>query len=560
MFKNKTKFVKNLTLASLMLFGFVLFKPVSKQIQTPKYPTPEVKPVSSAPVTSNNQNQKSTTTSPSPKTTPVSISNSIKKLPSKHNSPTLKSSPAHPQIPYYLLATTNDPQLTNTWFHNKIQTNLAWELTTGASNVTVAVIDTGFELNHEDLANKWFQNTNEMGMTQDSDFCWTGTPVEKSTNNCDDDQNGYIDDWRGYDFFYVDNNPQAGQVNPTGEGTRHATMVAGTIGATANNSIGSVGVDQQVKILPLQVFSDDGEAYTDDIASAIDYATDMHAKVISLSLGTNQYDSTLLSSIDRAIANGTLVVASSGNCALNDEPICNSLTPPGRMVYPALYPQVLAVGATDSNDVRSNFSSYGPQLDVVAPGSAISPLPVYNNGSLNSYATAYGTSFSAPIVAGIASLLIAQNPSITTSDLIANITDSADTVAEMNSQTFTNEYGYGRANAHKATLLGLAKTQTNLLGNELAEPSLPPVGNLWRALTAPVINDEWLLFGCRTYQTDYCSVTLTNNYTKYQANSLNKSDQIRYIFIKGSTMNSSGAWTATAHNNYFASNITSITK
>ena len=376
MFKNKTKFVKNLTLASLMLFGFVLFKPVSKQIQTPKYPTPEVKPVSSAPVTSNNQNQKSTTTSPSPKTTPVSISNSIKKLPSKHNSPTLKSSPAHPQIPYYLLATTNDPQLTNTWFHNKIQTNLAWELTTGASNVTVAVIDTGFELNHEDLANKWFQNTNEMGMTQDSDFCWTGTPVEKSTNNCDDDQNGYIDDWRGYDFFYVDNNPQAGQVNPTGEGTRHATMVAGTIGATANNSIGSVGVDQQVKILPLQVFSDDGEAYTDDIASAIDYATDMHAKVISLSLGTNQYDSTLLSSIDRAIANGTLVVASSGNCALNDEPICNSLTPPGRMVYPALYPQVLAVGATDSNDVRSNFSSYGPQLDVVAPGSAISPLPV----------------------------------------------------------------------------------------------------------------------------------------------------------------------------------------
>lgn len=560
MFKNKTKFVKNLTLASFLLFGFVLYKPVSKQNQTPKYPTPEVKPVSSAPVTSNNQNQKSTTTSPSPKTTPVSISNSTKNLPSKHKSPTLKSSPAHPQIPYYLLATTNDPQLTNTWFHNKIQTNLAWELTTGASNVTVAVIDTGFELNHEDLANKWFQNTNEMGMTQDGDFCWAGTPAEKSTNNCDDDQNGYIDDWRGYDFFYTDNNPQAGQVNPTGEGTRHATMVAGTIGATANNSIGSVGVDQQVKILPLQVFSDDGEAYTDDIASAIDYATDMHAKVINLSLGTNQYDSTLLSSINRAIANGTLVVASSGNCALNDEPICNSLTPPGRMVYPALYPQVLAVGATDSNDVRSNFSSYGPQLDVVAPGSAISPLPIYNNGSLNSYATAYGTSFSAPIVAGIASLLIAQNPSISTSDLIANITDSADTVAEMNSQTFTNEYGYGRANAHKATLLGLAKTQTNLLGNDLAEPSLPPVGNLWRALTAPVINDEWLLFGCRTYQTDYCSVTLTNNNTKYQANSLNKSDQIRYIFIKGSTMNSSGAWTATAHNNYFASNITSITK
>lgn len=492
----------------------------------------------------------------------ISTANSINKTKhhqGSHNSPTLKASPAHPQIPYYLLGTTNDPQLPSTWFHSKIQTNRAWDLTTGSSSVTVAVIDTGFELNHEDLSNKWFQNANEMGMTQVGDFCWTGESVEKSTNNCDDDQNGYVDDWRGYDFFYVDNNPQAGQVNPTGEGTRHATMVSGAIGAIANNSLGSVGVDQQAKILPLQVFSDDGEAYTDDIASAIDYATDMNANVINLSLGANQYDGTLLSTIDRAINNGTLVVASSGNCALNDEDFCHSLTPPGRMVYPALYPEVLAVGATDINDQRSDFSSYGAQLDLVAPGSAISPLPVYNNGSLNSYATAYGTSFSSPIVAGIASLLIAQNPSITVSQLITILTSSTDTTANMNSQTFTDEYGFGRANAHKATLLGLAKTQTSLLGEEFPHSDIPPVANIWRSSSSPIANDEWLLFGCRVYLTDYCTITLTNGPAKYTANNSTKGDEIKYIFIKGSALNS-GLWQASAHSNDFASQVTTLTK
>lgn len=498
--------------------------------------------------------------SSTPATTP-SLTTTPKALKTYKNiSPTLKASPSHPQVPYYLLATVNDPFFGSSWFHNKIQTNRGWDLSTGSNAVTVAVIDTGFELNHEDFTDRWYQNTGETGQTQNGDICWTGSPAEKPTNNCDDDQNGYIDDWSGFDFFYNDNNPQAGQINPIGEGTQHGSLVAGVVGATANNNKGSVGIDQNTKIMPLQVFSDNGEAYTDDLVSAIDYATDMNANVINLSLGSNQFDATLLSAINRAHANGTLVIAASGNCALNDEEFCNNLTAPGRMTYPALYNNVLAVGATDTNDVRSNFSSYGSELDVVAPGQSIGPLPVFNNGNTNSYATANGTSFAAPIVSGTASLLIAQNPNITISELNEIITNSTDTTPEMNGQFFKNEYGFGRVNTHKASLLSLAKTQTNLLGSEFTQPALPPIGNLWRASSSPVANDEWLLFGCRTYQTDYCSVTLTNNNTKYQANSLNKSDQIRYIFIKGSAMNNSGAWTATAHNNYFASNITSFTK
>lgn len=554
--KNKKPTLKIfIFLCILTTFGLLL-KTQNRQPSSPNLPTKqnqstEPKSIDQS-VVKNSNNSKA-------KINSASISQPTKPQPHKHNSPTLQIRPAHPQIPYYLLGTTNDPQFPNTWFHNKIQTNRAWDLSTGSATVTVAVIDTGFELNHEDLANKWFKNNNEMGLTQVSDICWTGTPTEKSTNNCDDDQNGYVDDWQGYDFFYVDNNPQAGQINPNGEATRHGTMVAGAVGATANNSKGSAGVDQQTKILPLQVFSDDGEAYTDDIASAIDYATDMNAKVINLSLGSNQYDDTLLSAINRAQNSGVLVVAASGNCALNDEEFCNSLTAPGRMVYPALYPQVLAVGATDSNDQRASFSSYGPQLDVVAPGSSISPLPVYNNGGLNYYATASGTSFASPIVAGLASLLIAQSPEITITELTNSIITSTDTTAEMNNQPFTNEYGYGRVNAHKATLLGLAKSQTQQLGSEMQFANLPPVGAVWRANADPIANDEWLLFGCRVFQSDTCSVILTNGSNKYTASSLNKADQIRYLFIKGSAM-TSGNWQASAHSHEFASAITTLTK
>ena len=118
----------------------------------------------------------------------------------------------------------------------------------------MAVIDSGFELNHEDLVNRWRSNLSESGQTQDGDNCWTGSAQDKSTNNCDDDNNGYIDDYRGYDFINNDNSPQAGTTNTSGDTVHHGTMVAGVIGATTNNNIGNSGIDQNVKILPLQIF------------------------------------------------------------------------------------------------------------------------------------------------------------------------------------------------------------------------------------------------------------------------------------------------------------------
>lgn len=574
--KNKFDLRKIFTLVStlsvLTLAGtFITHKKFTINNQPP-YQTPSI----TLPDSSNNSgltnngsgpanNPANSTSSNQTPATYVSSANikqpkSINRQPLESVSPTLAQNPNALKIPYFLLGTTNDPWLGNSWAMTKIQANRAWDLSTGSSSVAVAVIDTGFELNHQELANRWFTNSGEIGQTAPGDYCWDGAQKDKSTNNCDDDQNGYIDDFKGYDFANLDNSPQAGETNANGEATHHGSMVAGVVGAAANNNVGSAGIDQSAKILPLQVFTDDGQADTNTVTAAVDYATDMGVKVINLSLGSDTADPTLLSAINRARTNGVLVIAASGNCALNDDPICNNLPTPGRMTYPALHPQVLAVGSTDTNDNRSNFSSYGPQLDISAPGDAVGPLPVFYNNATNYYSNGSGTSYAAPLVAGLASILIAQNPGATLTELENTLKQSADTTPEMNSNTFSNFYGFGRINAHKATLLNLAKTQTNLLGNELTKVSLPPAGALWRASTGSVAIDEWLLFGCRTFQTDICTVTLTKGASKYQADSLERGDQIRYLFVKGSTLNSNGTWSATAHNSHFASSITTITK
>lgn len=534
--------------------GFTLFALLllpSSSPHTPPTPPEQPKPTA--------LNQPDTSNEPQNKPpTPTAKSNGQEP---ELSSPTLEANPNAPEVPYYLLASVNDPLHSSAWAHTNIQAGRAWDLSTGSSDVTVAVIDTGYALNHEDLSGSWHENSGETGTTTSSDACWSGSPQDKSSNNCDDDDNNYVDDWRGYDFYNIDNSPQAGEINPSGEGTRHGTLVSGVIAASANNGIGSAGIDHNAKVMPLQVFSDDAQAYTSDLVAAIDYAADNGADVINLSLGTNQYDATLLNSIRRARNLGVLVVAASGNCALNDEVICNTLSAPGRMTYPALYTEVLSVGATNSSDTRVNYSSYGPQLDLVAPGSSVGPFPVYSSsGATNSYATTGGTSFASPLVAGVAALLIAQNPSASISDLEFLLTESTDKVAGMGSQTFTTEYGVGRLNAHKATLLGLARTQTNLLGPLSISPNQQANGYVWRAKTGSIASDEVVLVGCRVASGDICSSTVQNGsiYRFWTANNI-KGDEYQYIFISGSAV-PSGAWSISVHNRESARQIITLTK
>ena len=141
------------------------------------------------------------------------------------------------QDEYFAMVTPNDISYP-LWYLDDIGAESAWDISTGSSDVVVAVIDSGYALDHEELSSRWFINAGEQGTTQPGDICWTGTPASKQTNNCDDDDNGYTDDWRGWDFANLDNSPQAGEVNPSGDGVEHGSLVAGVLAATGNNTVG----------------------------------------------------------------------------------------------------------------------------------------------------------------------------------------------------------------------------------------------------------------------------------------------------------------------------------
>lgn len=468
----------------------------------------------------------------------------------------------YPQLPYYALTTVNDPLVSGSWYHSKIQTDRAWDVTTG-STTTVAVIDTGFALDHSDLSNKWATNSGEQGQTSVGGICWTGLAASKATNNCDDDQNGFVDDWRGWDFNSYDNDPQTGVDNPTGAGVSHGTMVSGIIGATANNSYGSAGIDWQAKIMPLQVLNDDGEGYTYDIVAAIAYAVENGAKVINMSLGGGTMDQALSDAVDFAVDQGVIVVAASGNCGASTTGNCAGLST-GGMTYPAKFANVISVGATTSADARAVYSSYGPELDMVAPGSSVGPLTAWSTEfQTDGYITSgSGTSFASPMVAGAAALVRSQLTSPTVS-LVRNILlDSNDKIGDLSDRVRSDNYGFGQLNIHKATLL--AKSIQNIPGNvgtTEIQSSQAPRGGITRSTTGNVASDEWILVVCRVEMTDVCTSTATEGGTKTEFIPLNfsKGASVYNMFIKGSSL-TSGTNTIAVHGRNYASSLGTVTK
>jgi serine protease len=462
---------------------------------------------------------------------------------------------------YYLQETPNDPYQDDNWAQDKVQTERAWDMTTGDSSTVVAVIDSGFALDHEDLTGRWRTNAAEQGMTSLDGLCWTGTPADKTSNDCDDDDNGYIDDWRGYDFYHDDNDAQAGLTNPSGEAVDHGTMVAGTIGATANNSLGGAGMNWAAQIMPLQIFSDDGEAYTSHVVEAIEYAVDNGAQIVNLSLGTNAVDGALLAAVQYAAANDVLVVAASGNCIGSSDSFCTVLPDAGRMLYPANFSETLSVGATTSTDTRASFSSYGSELDMVAPGVATGPVPWYTSDEPTSaYATASGTSFAAPMTSGVAALALAENPTLTRNDLFTILTESAQKVSAMGSSYTTNELGQGRLNAYRALLLARALGDTDQLGTESIDVRQPPLGGFWRSQSGDVASDEWILVGCRVASAQTCTATAAGATTvRYETALKGKAGELQYIYIPGSSL-PAGSSLISVHSTEYAYPITTLTR
>lgn len=296
----------------------------------------------------------------------------------------------------------------------------AWDITTGSSNVIVAVLDGGAKLNHPEFNGRIWTNTQEI-----------------AGNDIDEDGNGLVDDYYGWDFAGSDNDPSDIQ--------GHGTNVAGIIGANAN-AIGYTGVDWNCKLMILRVINDEDVGFYSWWASAIYYAIEHGAKVINMSLGGTTASTVLEDAINYALEQQVTVVVSIGNSN-------------NTVYYPAKYPGVIAVGATNPNDKRSrpffwsttSGSGYGNHISVVAPGNYIYGL---YHGSDTEFGYYWGgTSQAAPHVSGLASLLLAQDDTRTPAQIKSIIESTAeDRVGRSSEDTpgWDKYHGYGRVNAYHA--------------------------------------------------------------------------------------------------------------
>jgi serine protease len=410
---------------------------------------------------------------------------------------------------YHALRTSNDPLPQPTWVMSATKMQTAWDRSVG-SGVVVAVIDTGFALAHEDLTNQWYQNPGETGMTTSGDRCWTGTSVNKATNACDDDNNGYVDDWRGWDFANVDSSPQAGATNPSGGGVSHGTEVAGLVGATGNNGVGTATMSWNNKIMPLQALDDNGSGYTSSVSSAVYYAVDNGASVINMSLGGDTNDPTLASAVAYAYNHGVVVVAAAGNCGTGAEQGCNPATP-GAMGYPALNPYVIAVGATTSTNARASFSSYGPALDVTAPGSGtmVSPMWMSSNQTSAYASSLFGTSFASPIVASYVGLIKSLRPASTVDDITALVDATAWKPAGMGTDPYSTQFGHGIIDMDAGLRVAASLSQT------ASTPQLLQTGT--SISEHSFVTSSALSSGCKATSGSYCTVWAKNaaGYDRY---------------------------------------------
>lgn len=303
-------------------------------------------------------------------------------------------------LPDFLYAATpNDdayPEQKKFW--DTVNLEQAWDMATGSPEVVVAVIDTGADIWHRDLEKNIWVN-----------------PYEIADNNIDDDGNGYIDDINGWNFIEGNNNVRpdvfAGADDP--EAVRHGTVIAGLIGEQGNNGRNGVGVNWQVKIMPLRAIDSTGAGYLEDVASAVDYAVNNGAMVISLSVVSGDANDVLKSSLRRAYEKGAVIVVAAGNDSLF---ISGSENP----VYPACFDQgdpenwIITVGSIHpEKKLLSWFSNYGDCVDLYAPGDNIYSIERYapQFGYNDEFGGPWrGTSFATPIVTGAAALLKSVHP------------------------------------------------------------------------------------------------------------------------------------------------------
>ncbi len=341
-----------------------------------------------------------------------------------------------------------------------IDMELAWDIEQGDQSIVLGVLDSGLKMDHPEFAGRIWTNGAD-------------TP-----NGSDDDNNGYIDDSAGWDFANNDNDPN--------DDHGHGTNVGGISAANGNNSIGYAGVDWNCQVMACKILDQNNSGFYSWWADAIYYAVDNGADVLNMSVGGSGFSTTLEDAVNYAYNNGVTIVA----CMMNED---NNVT-----YYPAGFQNTIAVGATNPNDERtspffwsaSSGSCFGSHIDVVAPGNYIYGLSHTSNTNYDSYWG--GTSQATPLVAGLSTLLKAQNPGRTPDEIRTIIRNTAEDQVGNSSEDlagFDNYYGYGRINAHQALLFGTSGL-SNISNDELYVRIYPNPGQQFTIISFDQDNNE----------------------------------------------------------------------
>ncbi len=308
--------------------------------------------------------------------------------------------------------TPNDPQYGSQWHLTKINASTAWNVFSGNSNITVAVVDNAVNIAHQDLSPVLWVNAGEI-----------------AGNSVDDDGNGYVDDVNGWDAADNDNNP-----NPSNNAMNHGTHCAGIAAAATNNGIGIASIGFGVRLIGVKCQTNGGS--TTGISNGYDgiiYAAKVRSRIISCSWGGAGSAVAEQAVINYAWNRGCIVIAAAGNNGVST------------VFYPAGYTNAYAVASTGTGDVKSGFSNYGTWIDISAPGENI--LSTY---PANTYGNSSGTSMAAPLVAGLAGLMLGKNPLMTQTAVLNCISSTATNIATVNSPTLAGLLGAGRIDAFAA--------------------------------------------------------------------------------------------------------------
>jgi thermitase len=312
------------------------------------------------------------------------------------------------------LVVPNDPDYSQEWHLQTIQAPSAWDVTTGSSSVPIAMIDSGVDPTHPDLASKLIPGWSFLTGTAD-----------------------------------------------THDVLGHGTETAGTAAAIGNNAAGVAGVAWQNPIMPLVVLNSSDYASYSNIANAIMYAADHGVRIVNISIGGTSASSTMQTAVNYAWNKGTVVFAAAGNYA--------SSTP----IYPAGCTNVVAVGATDSNDNLASFSNYGSYIDLTAPG-----VNIMTTTAGSGYGGVSGTSFSSPIAAGVAALVLSRNPSLSAQQLVTLLEQNSD---DLGAPGYDQIFGWGRVNASRAVAAAGGGTFTPAPSVTISSPA--PSSTIQAAVT-----------------------------------------------------------------------------